>query len=188
MLWLRKTEAREPLAVTMSGVKLGDRVLVLGCGDARLIAGIAIKAGLTGRACALDQSGDRSTRTAAAVEREGALIESFTAPWSALPFDTSSFDLVVINDVLPGLPPEPRVRCVQEAWRVVRPGGRCVVIDRAARGGLGGLIGKRAGDQQYTAAGSAPTALQAEGFAATRVLAEREGHIFVEGVKPGIRD
>lgn len=188
MLWLRKSEAREPLAVTMSGVKLGDRVLVLGCGDARLIAAMTIKAGLTGRACALDQSEDRSTRAAAAVEREGALIESFTAPWSALPFDSSSFDLVVINDVLPGLQPEPRVRCVQEAWRVLRPGGRCVVIDRAARGGLGALIGKRVGDQQYTAAGSAPTALRAEGFAATRVLAEREGHVFVEGVKPGIRD
>jgi ubiquinone/menaquinone biosynthesis C-methylase UbiE len=184
MLRLRKSEAGDPLAVAMSGVKLGDRVLVLGCSDPHLIAGLAGKAGLTGRACALDESQERTTRAAAAVEREGVLLESFTAPWSALPFDPSSFDVVVIRDVLPPLQPEPRVRCVQETWRVLRDGGRCVVIDRGARGGLGALISGRGGSDHSGAAGGAATALQADGFVAVRTLAEREGLVFVEGVKP----
>jgi ubiquinone/menaquinone biosynthesis C-methylase UbiE len=184
MLKLRKSEAGDPLAVAMSGVKLGDRVLVLGCSDPPLIARLAAKAGLTGRACAVDESGERTTRAAGAVEREGVLLESFTAPWSALPFDPASFDVAVIRDVLPALQPEPRVRCVQEAWRVLRDGGRCVVIDRGARGGLGALISGRAGTDQYTAAGGAPRALEAEGFVAVRTLAEREGLVFTEGVKP----
>ncbi len=184
MLKLRKSEPGEPLAVAMSGVKLGDRLLVLGCSDAHLIAGLAAKAGLTGRACALDESQERTTRAAAAVERDGVLLESFTAPWSSLPFDPASFDVVVIRDVLPSLQREPRVRCVLEAWRVLRDGGRCVVIDRAARGGLGALISGRGGGEQYSAAGGAPRALEADGFVAVRTLAEREGLVFAEGVKP----
>lgn len=183
MLKLRKTEPGEPLPVAMSGVKLGDRLLVLGCGDHRLIASLAVKAGLTGRACALDESQEKTVRAAAAVEREGALVETFTAPWSALPFDHASFDVVVIRDVLPALQPEPRVRCVQEAWRVLRDGGRCVAIERGARGGLGALLSGR-GNEQYAAHGGAPRALEADGFVAVRTLAEREGLVFVEGVKP----
>ena len=183
MLKLRKTEPGEPLAVAMSGVKLGDRLLVLGGGDPPLIARLAAKAGLTGRACVLDESNERTARAAAAVERDGVLIESFSAPWSALPFDTASFDVVVIRDVLRALDPEPRVRCVQEAWRVLRDGGRCVVIERATRGGLGALLGGR-GNEPYMAAGGAARALEADGFVAVRTLAEREGLAFVEGVKP----
>ncbi len=183
MLKLRKAEPGEPLSVAMSGVKLGDRLLVAGCGDAPLIARLAGKAGLTGRACAVDASAEKTARAAAAVEREGVLIEPFTAPWSGLPFDTGSFDVVVIRDVLPGLEPEPRVRCVREACRVLRDGGRCVVIDRGARGGLGALLGGR-GHEPYAAAGGARHALEADGFVAVRTLAEREGLVFVEGVKP----
>jgi ubiquinone/menaquinone biosynthesis C-methylase UbiE len=184
MLKLRKTGRGEPLPLAMSAVKLGDRLLVLGCGDPRLIAGLAAKAGLTGRACAVDESKERTTTAAVAVEREGVLLESFTAPWSSLPFDPATFDVVVIRDVLPSLEPEPRVRCVQEAWRVLRDGGRCVVIDRAARGGLGALIGADQERRQYAAAGGAPRALEADGFVAVRTLAEREGLVFAEGVKP----
>jgi ubiquinone/menaquinone biosynthesis C-methylase UbiE len=183
MLKLRKTEPGEPLAVAMPGVKLGDRLLVLGGGDPPLIARLAAKAGLTGRACVLDESHEKTARAAAAVERDGVLIESFSAPWSALPFDTASFDVVVIRDVLRALDPEPRVRCVQEAWRVLRDGGRCVVIERGTRGGLGALLGGR-GNEPYTASGGAARALEADGFVAVRTLAEREGLAFVEGVKP----
>ena len=46
----------DPLSVSMAGVKLGDRVLVVGCSDPRLIATLAVKTGLTGRACAVDES------------------------------------------------------------------------------------------------------------------------------------
>jgi hypothetical protein len=40
MRWFRKP-AGDPLAVSMSGLKLGDRLLVLGCSDPRLIAALA---------------------------------------------------------------------------------------------------------------------------------------------------
>ena len=42
--WFRPA-ALDPLSVSMAGVKLGDRVLVIGCSDPLLIAALAAKAG-----------------------------------------------------------------------------------------------------------------------------------------------
>jgi ubiquinone/menaquinone biosynthesis C-methylase UbiE len=186
MRWFRKS-AGEPLAVSMAGVKLGDRLLVVGVSDTALIATLAGKAGLTGRACMVADSESLRERAAAAVEQEGALIESVTAPASELPFDADSFDVVLIRNILGTLDADQRSRAVREVCRVVRPGGRCVVIDDTPRGGLAGLIGGRRSDSQYAERGGARSLLAAAGFRGVRTLAEREGLVFVEGVKAAVQ-
>jgi SAM-dependent methyltransferase len=140
--------------------------------------------GLTGRACLVDESADRLRAAAAAVEQEGALVESFAAPLTALPFDASSFDVVVARNAFPTVEESGRQRAVAEASRVVRAGGRCIVIDDVARGGLGGLLG--GGGAREASAGAATVALlSAGGFRGVRTLAERDGFVFIEGVKAG---
>jgi ubiquinone/menaquinone biosynthesis C-methylase UbiE len=186
MWWLKKAAAAEPLAVSMSGVTLGDRLLVLGCGDAALIAQLALKTGLTGRACALDEDEGRTERAANAVEREGALIESITAPWAQLPLESTSFDVVVIRDVLASLDMHHRAPIVAEVIRVLRPGGRCIVIEGGPRGGLGALLQRRNPNVEYVSSGGAERALSTVGFRAVRMLADRGGLKFVEGVKPTV--
>lgn len=183
MRFLRKSSS-EPLTITMSGIKRGDRLLVLGASDHRLIAALAGKAGLTGRAVVVDADERRTDQAAIAVEREGALIESLTAPWGMLPLDSGSFDVVVIRDVLPHEAEPDRARSVQEAHRVLRPGGRCLVIDGAPRGGLGALFNRGASGASYASAGGAAGTLAAHGFRGTRTLAERDGIAFTEGIKP----
>jgi ubiquinone/menaquinone biosynthesis C-methylase UbiE len=182
MRWLKKSSS-EPLPVAMSGVKLGDRVLIAGCSDPALIAALAIKAGLTGRACAVDASADRVARAARAVEREGALVETSVSPMTSLPFEDASFDLAVLRDALAEAAAHDQTAAVAEVRRVLRPGGRCVVIDTTARGTLGGLFGGHAGVQVYPAGTDAARIVESGGFAAVRTLAEREGLRFVEGVK-----
>ena len=49
MPWFKSATPHDPLAVTMTGVKLGDRLLVIGCGQAKLVAQLALKPGLTGQ-------------------------------------------------------------------------------------------------------------------------------------------
>lgn len=169
----------------MSGVKLGDRLLVLGCSDTALIAALAGKAGLTGRACIADESAEMTTRAAAAVEREGALVESFTAPATSLPFDRDSFDVVVLRNFLPRLEAERRPPSIREVLRVVRPGGRCIAVDDGPRGGIAGLFGGGGAAESYRTSGGTPPLLSAAGFRGVRTLAEREGLVFVEGVRPG---
>ena len=129
--WFRQASI-DPLSVSMAGAKLGDRVLVVGCGDARLIAALAAKAGLSGRACAVDESPERATEAARVALREGALVETSSSPPTALSFEAASFDLVVLRDALGKLESQRQMMVVQEASRVLRPGGRCMVIDTLA--------------------------------------------------------
>lgn len=183
MFWLKKAAPAEPLAVSMAGVKLGDRLLVLGCGDPPLIAQLALKTGLTGRACALDEDAARAGRAAEIAQREGALVETLTATWTRLPLEADAFDVVVIRDVLAHLDRHRREPALAEVLRVLRAGGRCLVVERAGRAGLAALLQPRAVNAEYASSGGAERALSAAGFRATRTLAERGGLTFAEGVK-----
>lgn len=166
MGWFRKSAA-EPLAVTMAGVKRGDRLLVVGVGNPAFIAALAVKSGLTGRACAVDADQARIDQAGPAIEREGGLAEVARAPWDALPYDPASIDVAVISHVLLTLPEGTgaRARTATEILRVVRPGGRAIVIEHAPGGA------------------DAMRALQTAGFAAVRELAVHKKVSYVEGVK-----
>ena len=91
--------------------------------------------------------------------------------------------MVVAPDLIGGLRMNERVLCLQQALKVLRPNGRCVVIEAAQRGGIGSLFSRRTLDRTYLMNGGAAGALEAEGFRAVRLLAEREGKSFVEATK-----
>ena len=169
----------EDLPVSIAGIKLGDRVLMIGCGDPSLVARLAVKTGLTGRAAALDEQEARTARAAEVATREGALVETITAPWTALPLDEGAFDVTIVRDVLASLPGGLTSGLLGEVRRVLRPGGRCLVIESVPRGGLAGLLSRRPADPAY----AATRALDAAGFRAVRTVAERDRLLFVEGVK-----
>ena len=44
----------DPLHVSMTGVRMGERFLQIGCNDRALLAGLAAKVGLSGTAAALN--------------------------------------------------------------------------------------------------------------------------------------
>jgi demethylmenaquinone methyltransferase/2-methoxy-6-polyprenyl-1,4-benzoquinol methylase len=182
MVWFRKAAPAEPLAITMTGVKLGDRVLAIGLRDAALAAALAAKTGLTGRACAVDADAALVARAAAAIEQEGALADVTSAPWGALPYEAGAFDLVVVRDVMATIADDERRRLLVEIFRVLRGGGRIVVIETTPRGGIAGLLGGPKVDPSYASRG-AVRALTDTGFAAARVLAERDGLRFIEAAK-----
>jgi ubiquinone/menaquinone biosynthesis C-methylase UbiE len=186
MEWLRKT-SREPLVVSMAGVKLGERALLLGTSDGVLLAGVGTKSGLTGRTCVFGEN-DAAVRAAVTkAEADGALVEGFAGLWSALPFEDASFDVVIVRDVLPALSPDGRAGCLAEVMRVLRPGGRVVVIDTTGGGLLGGLLGSDGGRRFYAEEGGAARALEQQGFKAVRPLAERESKVFTEGARAADR-
>ena len=165
----------------MAGIKLGQRILAVGPRDPALIARLAAKAGLTGRACIVDADDDSLAKAAAAIEQEGALVEPTRAPYGMWPFEENSFDVAVIPDLLPSLTPDVRARCVSEVLRVLRPGGRAIVIERAQRGGL---VGALLGGARVTPAYEGPLdLLRRHGFAAVRQLSEADGVAYVEGIK-----
>ncbi len=174
--------AGQPLALSMAGVRMGDRLLMVGCGDPLLLARLAVKTGLTGRAFAADVRPNLTAEAERLAPLEGALIETATAPWASLPLDAGVFDVAVIRHVFPGLPDPERIACAAEVRRVLRPGGRCVVIDPAPRSSFGGFL--RRAPLEYAARSGAVGVLEAAGFRAARVLAERDGFTFCEAANP----
>jgi ubiquinone/menaquinone biosynthesis C-methylase UbiE len=179
----RRATSPQALHVSMAGVKMGDRFLQLGAGDGRAFATLATKVGLTGRACVVDPDETAAARATAAAAKTGVLVEVSVAPYGTLPFDDESFDLVIAHDLIAGMRPDQRVRTLQQAWRVLRKGGRCVVVEPAIRAGLAGLLSRTSRDADYVSSGGAVPALQAEAFRGARLLAEREGVTFYEGMK-----
>ena len=178
---LKRSGGPRDMEISMAGLKLGSSVLQIQGRDGGLIAALAGKVGLSGAAYAVAVDQEQASsfkRTAAA---EGVLVEVTVAPLNNLPFEAESFDLVVLKDMLGQLRQHVRVACLQQTHHVLRPGGRCLVIEKAIRGGLGALWSKQSFDQQYAMFGGAQGALSAEGFRGVRVLANRDGVSFTEG-------
>jgi ubiquinone/menaquinone biosynthesis C-methylase UbiE len=169
------------LLVGMTGVKLGERVAQIGCAHGGRLAAVARKVGLSGRAVAFVPDAPSARRAQQGAAEAGVLVEIETAAPMRLPAEDAAFDLVVIDDTagLLGTMRDPdRAAAVQEALRILRPGGRVVAIGSSARG-LGALLSRAPGAPLFDPA----PALQAAGFVSVRKLAEREGLVFVEGIR-----
>ncbi len=181
---LKKLRGASDSRVSMIGLQLGNRVLQIGHSDPHLIALLAAKIGVTGQASALvadDAARETLNRAAAA---RGVLVDVKVAPIRTPPFAQGWFDVVVIPELIGAMRPHERVGTLQGARQVLRVGGRCLVIEPAPRGGLGALFSARSLDPHYRAQGGAAAALRAEGFKPVRTLAERDGRLFIEGMKP----
>jgi ubiquinone/menaquinone biosynthesis C-methylase UbiE len=185
MRLFRKPAGGDPLVVSMAGVKLGERVLVLGTSDPSLVAGAGVRSGLTGRTCVVGESREAAAGAARAAEEAGALVEGFDGQWHALPFNEATFDVVLVRDVLPTLSGSSRTGCLSEVMRVLRPSGRVMVIDSTSGSGLIGRLRTRPEARRfYAEEGGATAALTAQGFKAVRAIAQRDGLVFTEGARP----
>jgi len=174
------------LSISMTGVKLGDRVALLGAPDAQRTAAIAAKVGLSGRAVAVLSDDEAVTRVNKAAADAGVLVDTEVAATSRLPFVDGEFDIAVIDDtggLLERLSDVDRAAAAREMARVLRPGGRVLLIGGAEPTGLAKLISKTP-TSPFVISGRAHALLEQSGFGVVRTLAEREGLVFVEGLKP----
>jgi ubiquinone/menaquinone biosynthesis C-methylase UbiE len=186
--FLRKsTVGAEPLAVTMSGARQGERALQVGLDDPRIAAAIAAKTGLTGQASLVvaDEAAAASAR--AAVSEAGGLGDvHVVGSLHPLPFADHAYDLVVVHSargLLASLPPDVRERILIECRRVLRDGGRLLALDGGSATGLRSLFAGAKPDAKYEAVGGTAAALERAGFRPVRTLGDRQGYRFVEGLK-----
>jgi SAM-dependent methyltransferase len=185
-LFDRGRSRRYALAVAMTGVRMGERLLVVG-DNAPLAAQLAAKVGLTGRSVVVVGSEDAAGRAAASAAEAGVLFEAVTvAALPALPVEDGAFDAVVVDvgqAFLTGLDAARRLELARSISRALRPGGRAIVVEGRPRSSFKPFRAKPAGLDAFRAAGGAARLLEAAGFHPVRLLADREGQRFTEGLR-----
>jgi SAM-dependent methyltransferase len=169
------------LAVAMTGVTMGERLLEIGAGTPAMFGALAAKVGLSGRAAAAvgDQAAATSLERAGA--QAGALVDVvISAPDAVLPYDDASFDLVVVDST--AQPPDAASPWLGEAFRALRVGGRLIVVERLGSSGLRALF--LGGTARQVQADAAARILEERGFRPVRTIAQRDGWRFTEGIRP----
>ncbi|HUR35420.1 MAG TPA: methyltransferase domain-containing protein [Vicinamibacterales bacterium] len=170
------------LIVGMTGVKMGDRMLQVGCSDGGALAAVAAKVGLSGRAVAIVPDISTAVRARRGAERAGVLVEVDVAPATELPVTDADFDLVVVDGGtgwFAAADASSRTAVIREAIRILKPGGRVLVISALPPTGLAAWLGRGPGGPAFDATPD----LEAGGCRFVRVLGEREGLRFAEGLK-----
>jgi hypothetical protein len=181
---LRRGRGPADLAIGMTGVRLGERLLQAGPGDPAVFAALAGKVGLTGRACAAVAVPRDGEALEAAAVHEGVLIEVAVAPPGSWPFEDDGFDLAIVDgNMLMRTPAEGQDAWLAAVLRAVRGGGRVLAVERTPR-----TLLQRLGFESSLPSSPADHPLVAmltrAGFGPVRLLAAREGLTFVEAFRP----
>jgi len=160
----------DPLQVSMTGVRMGERFLLIGCNDKALLAGLAAKVGLSGTAAVAAFNEHQAALAGSIGRKVGALIEiKDIQEGRAWPFDDGAFDMVVVDDTGEGFVDlDHPVDVLRNGLRALRHGGRIEVVTpvKSVRPPI---------DYQHL--------LTEAGFKPVRILAESNGLRFVEGLK-----
>jgi len=115
------------------------------------------------------------------------LVEIEIASPTALPLEDGTFDLAVVDDTadfIGDMRPEGEVATIREIDRILRPGGRVVFIGTSPARGAWPVVHTLAERPAPSGLGQASALLKADGFLSVRQLADRDGLVFVEAIKP----
>jgi SAM-dependent methyltransferase len=177
------------LAVAMTGVRMGERLLLVG-DDALLFAQLAGKVGpmgLNGRCAVVVGSEEAAARVEAVAAAAGVPLEEVHhGVLPAVPVADGGFDVAVVDagaTFLTRLDGAKRVELARSLHRALRTNGRLVLVEGQPKTLVGLFLGRPTGLDAFRAEGGAPTLLEAAGFHPVRVLADRSGQRFTEGLK-----
>ncbi len=168
-----------------------ERLLDVGCGTATLL--LAAKSRYpTLSAIGMDSDERVLALARKKIQKKGLEVEVMLARAEALPFDSSSFDVIVSTLIFHHLPTEIKKQAMREIHRVLRPGGRFLLADFAKPQGLvltivfavATLMGS---DEirylQDNKAGKLPLFLEEAGFVVQELLPRYKGVQFLLATK-----
>ena len=115
-----------PLVVAKAALRHGERVLDVACGTGVVARLAAEQVGAGGHAVGVDLNPGMLARARASPMPEGTAVEWREGDAGALPFGTASFDAVFCQLGLQYFPD--RQQAAREMYRVLKPGGRLVVL------------------------------------------------------------
>lgn len=123
----------EFLSPVVDGVSQGSRVLDIGTGPGKLLKRLFLEKSVQGTG--VDTSRDMLLEASKKLEEIHVDLR-MTQPGNELPFPDHSFDCVTICNVLFNLDKQSGLFILEEARRVVRPGGKILVLTPSGNGGF----------------------------------------------------
>jgi ubiquinone/menaquinone biosynthesis C-methylase UbiE len=127
----RERAFRERL-LGLAHLKPGESVLDVGCGTGSLAIAARRHVGSAGDVTGIDASPEMLARAERKARKAGVTILFKRAAAQALPFPDAQFDAVFATVMFHHLPRKGREECAGEMRRVMKPGGRLLVVDFTA--------------------------------------------------------
>lgn len=166
----------------LAGLQPGESVLDVGCGTGALTRMAARAVAPNGDVVGIDPS-PQMIATARRNGRNVPRLQFQLAPIEQLPLESRTFDVVLSSLMLHHLPGDLKKSGLAEVRRVLKPGGRLVIVDMLrAHGFLGHVAGPQLpGDYP----GELTKLLVDAGFEAVERVETRYGQfLFIRAVKP----
>ena len=131
-VWLaflgREHSFREKV-LNLSRLAQGESVLDAGCGTGTLAIGAKKRVGAAGSVHGLDASKEMLARAEKKARRAGVEVLFKSGVAEALPFPDEQFNVVLSTVMLHHLPQKVRQQFAIEIRRVLKPGGRVLIVD-----------------------------------------------------------
>jgi demethylmenaquinone methyltransferase/2-methoxy-6-polyprenyl-1,4-benzoquinol methylase len=127
------------LGLEMLHLREGETVLEIGFGTGRALVALASAAGEVGRVYGADLSPGMCRRALARIRQAGVAgrVDLWSGDAMALGCSGRAFDAVLMSFTLELFDAAEMVQVLGECQRVLRPGGRCVVVAMSGRGRAG---------------------------------------------------
>ena len=113
----------------LAGVAAGERVLDVCCGTGTLALAAKQRVGSDGSVHGIDASKEMIAHAKAKAARRDLPVIFDVAAAQSLPFSDATFDVVTCSLALHHLPEEARASAIAEMQRVLKPGGRMMIVE-----------------------------------------------------------
>jgi len=135
VLMLGKDRAIREMTLELAKVGMGEKVLDVGCGTGSLAILAKSRVGVEGRVEGIDPSPEMIQVARKKSARAGMEVGFRIGGIESIPFPDDSFDVVLSSLMVHHLPDDVKREGLREVRRVLRPGGRLLVVDLEPRGG-----------------------------------------------------
>jgi len=127
--------------IALADLATGDHVVELGCGTGTLARRAKHAVGPNGQVIGIDASKEMVEQARALAHEENLAIEFLTKGMQATGLADGCADVVLVSLAMHHVLPEDRQRALDEIFRVLKPGGRLVIIDfEGPKGVFGKLV------------------------------------------------
>ncbi|MFV1917024.1 MAG: class I SAM-dependent methyltransferase [Patescibacteria group bacterium] len=129
-----KEKSFRKMTIALARVKPGEKILDVGCGTGSLTIAAKAQAGLTGEVYGTDVASGMIEVARRKAARAGVEVNFQVDLIEKISFSDDQFDVVLSSFMMHHLPDDLKREALAEIYRVLRPGGRLLIVDIESTG------------------------------------------------------